>query len=336
MKKIISVLSILLFISACGGGKGTLNPTELIEGYSLKELGNFPISYARSVEVVDNGNTVFVGTSFLTAVNASETQNMFSISNLGGEDFLQLEANQDESLLFAVDYGSFSIFNIENRFSISLMSTISSRGASSFSVSKDEKIVAVNDLDGVKLIDIEDKENINIVSEFPDSVQSSVVSKDGNILYLVEPVEPQFLETDYVLNLYDISNPSLPVLIGELGGLPSHSYKMKLTNAGDKLFIYTFDQLVALDISDVNNIQDVFYFDDFGFDTIGSKISISDDDKILFVSAGDTLKVVDISNNNNIRVIGTRDGFSHLGTVSEFGNHVYVADGGNGMWVLER
>ncbi len=296
--------------------------------YSLKSLAQYSTSYARSVAVADNGNTVFVGDeNGLIALDASNLNNLTKLSSINSGEFSQIKLSKNENLLYAVDGGHFLIIDISNRNDIQIISSMQMNGADSFSLSDNETIAVIQDLDVTQVIDISNPSNM--ITLFDLKSGKSAVSNDGQTLFYISPDSPREIA------IYDLNNLGNDFISPTR--MPYDNPELLLSHSGKELFVSDQQNITVFNVTNPNNISQLSTYNGGHVESMQSKLSLSADDKTLFISTEETLQLLDISDLSNIHTIAARSyGLEDIGGVASTNDKLFIADGANGLQVLEK
>ncbi len=296
--------------------------------YSLNTLAKYSTSYASSVAVADNGNTVFIGDeNGLITLDASNLNNLTKLSSINSGEFTQIKLSKDESLLYAVDGGNFLIIDISNRNDIHIISSMQMNGADSFSLSDNETIAVIQDFDVTQIVDISNKSNI--VALFDLKSGKSAISNDGQTLFYISPDSPKEIV------IYDINNPSNDFV--STTPMPYDYSELLLSHSGKELFVFDQQNITIFNVDNPNNISQLSTYNGGHVESMQSKISLSADDKTLFVSSEETLQLLDLSDLTNIHTIAARSyDLRDIGDVASSNDKLFIADGTNGLQVLKK
>jgi hypothetical protein len=297
--------------------------------HSLNTVAKYSTSYARSVAIADNGNTVFLGdTDGLVTLDLSNLNNVAKLSSINSGKFMQIKLSSNESLLYAVDGNNFLIIDISNRSDIQIISSMQMRGADSFSLSSNEAIAVIQDLDVTRIVDVSDKSNI--ITLFDLKSGKSALANDGKTLFYISPDLPKDIA------VYDISDPSNPFVSSIHHNLPYNYPEILLSHSGNELFVSEQQNITIFDVISPNNMNQLSSYSGGHIETMQSKLSLSPDDKTLFITSEEILQLLDISDLNNIHTVSARNDFWDIGAVASYGNKLFIADGINGLQVLQK
>ena len=296
--------------------------------YSLNTLATYNTSYARSVAVADNGNTVFIGDeNGLIALDASNLNNLTKLSSINSGEFTQIKLSKDKKLLYAVDGGNFLIIDISNKNDLQIISSMQMNGADSFSLSDNETIAVIQDRDVTQVINISNTSNI--IALFNLKSGKSALSNDGQTLFYISPDSPK----DIVI--YDINNSSNDFV--STTRMPYDYPELLLSHSGKELFVSDQQNITVFNVANPNNISQLSTYNGGHVESMQSKLSLSTDDKTLFISTEETLQLLNISDLKNIHTIAARSyGLEDIGDVASTNNKLFIADGANGLQVLEK
>ena len=347
MKKIIVMLgmTIAIILSACGGGgSGSTNASDPAEVNSKELLvhNNYDGNYVRSVEADEISKTVYVGDKSSVLIYDMDTDDLIDNISISG-DVLNLELNQDKSLLYIGASGSFSIYDVSDRNNIILLDSIITRGANKLYISADETVAFFKDLDGTYLVDISNKNDIYIVYNLGTYLTSFAFSKTKKHLYAIEKrntmtnIEQDISSDSFTLKIYDVNNPSEPLLLKNFEDFAE--VEMKVSNDETKLILALGDVFQIADITDINNIINLYEYspsDAVALTYGGTFISLSSDDNTFVTTWGEHLKIVDITDLENVKITKATNDFFHLGKTKIIGNLIFVADRRNGAWRFEK
>lgn len=318
------------FIYATANKNGKIYKSSYIgePQYSLNTLAKYSTSYARSVAVADNGNTVFIGDeNGLIALDASNLNNLSKLSSINSGEFTQIKLSKDENLLYAVDGGNFLIIDISNRNDIQIISSMQMRGADSFSLSDDEAIVVIQDLDVTRVVDVSNTSDI--ITLFNLKSGKSALSKDGQTLFYISPDSPKEIV------IYDINNSSNDFISSTR--MPYDYPELLLSHSGKELFVSDQQNITVYNVVNPNNITQLSSYTGGRVEDMRSKLSLSEDDKTLFISSEEIVQLLDISDLTNIHTVAARSyNFGDIGGIAATNNKLYIADGTNGLQVLEK
>ena len=296
--------------------------------YSLNTLAKYSTSYASSVAVADNGNTVFIGDeNGLITLDASNLNNLTKLSSINSGEFTQSKLSKDENLLYAVDGGNFLIIDISNRNDIHIISSMQMNGADSFSLSDNETIAVIQDFDITQIVDISNKSNI--VALFDLKSGKSAISNDGQTLFYISPDSPKEIV------IYDINNPSNDFV--STTPMPYDYSELLLSHSGKELFVSDQQNITIFNVDNPNNISQLSTYNGGHVESMQSKISLSADDKTLFISSEETLQLLDLSDLTNIHTVAARSyDLGDIGDVASTSDKLFIADGANGLQILEK
>jgi hypothetical protein len=297
---------------------------------SLKSLAKFHTTYARSVAVADNGKTVFVGnTDGLVALDASNIDNLTLLSSINSGNFAQITLSKDENRLYAIDSGHFLIIDISNRNELQIMNAMPMRGADRFRLSEDETIAVIQDFDVTRVVDLSNRSKL--VTLFDLKSGKSALSNDGKTLFYISPDLP----TD--LAIYDISDPNDPFISAIHRNLPYNYPELLLSHSGKELFVSEQQNITIFNVANPQNINQLSRYTGGRADDMQSKLSLSEDDKILFIRSEEILQLLDLSDLTNIHTIAARSyDFWDIGDIASANNTLFIADGTNGLQIVEN
>ncbi|MCK5917555.1 MAG: hypothetical protein KAG34_03980 [Cocleimonas sp.] len=298
--------------------------------YSLNTLAKYNTSYARSVAVADSGNTVFIGnTDGLITLDVSKLNKLTKLSSINSGEFMQIKLSKDENLLYAVDGDNFLVIDISNRNAIYIISSMQMRGADSFSLSENEKIAVIQDFDVTRLVDITNTSKL--VTLFDLKSGQSALSNDAKTLFYISPDLPKDIA------VYDISDPSDPFVSFVLKNLPYNYPELLLSHSGKELLVFEQQNITIFNVANPSDISQLSTYKGGDVDAVQSKLSLSADDKTLFITSEEILQLLDLSDLTNIHTVAARRyAFSDIGGVSSTNNRLFIADGINGLQILEK
>lgn len=109
---------------------------------------------------------------------------------------------------------------------------------------KDPYVFLAKQMAGLDIIDITNKTNPRQVKNIPSKYFNDDVLIENDMMFVTE--------ADFGISIYDISNPSNPILIGEKQNYCPYA---RVAKYRDFLVIAAFSCAYILDISDISNIQ---------------------------------------------------------------------------------
>ena len=297
---------------------------------SLKSLAKFHTTYARSVAVADKGKTVFVGnTDGLVALDASNIDNLSLLSSINAGNFAQITLSKDENRLYAIDRGNFLMIDVSNRNELQIISAMPMRGADRFSLSEDETIAIIQDLDVTRVVDVRNQSKL--VTLFDLKSGKSALSNDGKTLFYISPDSPKDLA------IYDISDPNDPFIRAVHRDLPYSYPELLLSHSGKELFVSEQQNITIFNVANLQNISQLSRYTGGRADDMQSKLSLSDDDKTLFIRAEEILQLLDLSDLTNIHTLAARSyDFWDIGGIASANNKLFIADGTNGLQIVDN
>ena len=196
------------------GRKNDLISVDISDPSNPVKLSSLILSYEIS-DLVIKDTLIYLTTidSGLRIINVYNPNNMVEIGRLTGYDSLKNILIKD-TLAFVTN-GDFLIFNISDPTNPFLVSTLATQGLAT-SLSVQENYAYINDLGyGLIIINISNPSSpfIEGVYERPTSFPYSLCTYQ-NYLYVAD---------DYLI-IFDISNPSLPVLLSNISSRPLCSF----------------------------------------------------------------------------------------------------------------
>ncbi|NHJ47291.1 MAG: hypothetical protein FK733_05830 [Asgard group archaeon] len=292
---ILSIVISLFLIQSC-----SINVKA--ENYSLTIMGEFDDCYfAFDVQVENDIAYIADAGDGLWIVDVADPTNPTTLSHklLGGvEHVVQVKDN----IVFVADYhNGLFIFNVTNP---SNPQQISNYGDQADIVVCNDEIACISDPHLI-ILNITDLTNPTEIYNYVEFPIIDVIIRD-DLLFCLD------LFTG--LKILNISNPATPVQINQW--LTSEIMYRDIEIYNDIIFLASSTGLKALDVSNINDIQDL------GVDSGGETVrSLAIENDILYISEPDTdIEIYDITDMNN---------FNEIGQHTENGiviNSIYVAN----------
>jgi len=216
--------------------------------------------------------------------------------------------------IYAAAYDSLIIFDISDPSHLKKRGVYADEYVGSVSVQDILACITVS-VNEIKLIDVSDPDNPYELGSFNMSGNATI---KNNFLYLAAK--------NNGLIIIDISDPSNPVQIGVFNNRTNISQVIVKDN-----YAYTAgSSLQIIDISDVNDLQRVSYYNKFPV----SKITMNNN--YIYVAATyHGMRVIDISDPAAPKSIGGIDTRASVYDVSVAGDYVYVANNNFGVSVVD-
>ncbi|MCF7811173.1 T9SS type A sorting domain-containing protein [bacterium] len=302
-----------------------------LEDFNAYEVGIIYKYWDSAQAITESNDVIYLATGItgLLVLNAEHFDSMYVI---GEYAYMNPAVNRlivkDDYLYAADTAGVIYIFDVEDPANISELGHIDTRNPVTDMFVTDQFIYVAGGRYGIWIIDISDPANPNLEANWRESSYASGLDIRNDLVYITDNQDS--LGAFYILDISDPDNLSLA------GLFRSQTPLLDVTVVADYAYILTINGFIIVDILNFFRMAVVGGIDDLK----NCRDIVTAGNNVFFIGQEerhntDYIFVIDVSNPHDPDVYGQLTGYRYLQDIFLDRAHLYIADGINGLTVVD-